>query len=164
MLRLIGGLSSCESGHVEVVRQPSKLCSLPALPCSASATRTAALQQRPAPSHVRSTLLQDGPCAFVFQNPDNQVVMPTAAAEVALGTGAQRLTNAEAIAVVRGALESVGMWEFAEVSTATLSGGQKQRLAIASALAQGPPKPKVRPPARQGPCHPTAAGRRKPAT
>lgn len=76
--------------------------------------------------------------------------MPTAAAEVALGTGTQRLSNTQVIAKVRGALESVGMWEFAEVSTATLSGGQKQRLAIASALAQGPPKPKVQSP---GPGH-----------
>lgn len=69
--------------------------------------------------------------------------MPTAAAEVALGTGTQRLSNEEVIAKVKGALECVGMWDFAEVSTATLSGGQKQRLAIASALAQGPPAPKV---------------------
>lgn len=91
-------------------------------------------------------LLQDGPCAFVFQNPDNQVVMPTTAAEVALGTGMQRLSNDAVVAKVKSALERVGMWEFAEVSTSTLSGGQKQRLAIASALAQGPPTPKARSP------------------
>eukprot|EP00892_Ulva_mutabilis_P000286 jgi/Ulvmu1/10258/UM060_0059.1 len=103
MLRLIGGLATCDSGQVEV----------------------------------------EGPCAFVFQNPDNQVVMPTTAAEVALGTGTQHLSNADVVAKVRSALERVGMWDFAEVSTSTLSGGQKQRLAIASALAQGPPAPKV---------------------
>jgi len=35
------------------------------------------------------------------------------------------------------------MWEFAEAATSTLSGGQKQRVAIAGALAQGPPAPRV---------------------
>lgn len=29
----------------------------------------------------------DAPCAFVFQNPDHQVVMPTVAADVAFGLG-----------------------------------------------------------------------------
>lgn len=88
--------------------------------------------------------LQDGPCAFVFQNPDHQVVMPTVAAEVALGTGQQGLSGAALVERVVSALRRMRMEEFAEVATATLSGGQKQRLAIATALAQGPPAPKVR--------------------
>jgi hypothetical protein len=87
--------------------------------------------------------MQQGPCAFVFQNPDNQIVMPTVASEVALGTGEQKLTNEEVSKRVFAVLEKVNMTEFAEVSTGTLSGGQKQRTAIAAALAQGPPTPQV---------------------
>jgi ABC-type thiamine transport system ATPase subunit len=87
--------------------------------------------------------VQAGPCAFVFQNPDNQIVMPTVASEVALGTGAQKLTNEEVCDRVYAALDKVNMTDFAEASTGTLSGGQKQRTAIAAALAQGPPAPQV---------------------
>jgi energy-coupling factor transport system ATP-binding protein len=94
-------------------------------------------------AHQQLLVVQEGPCAFVFQNPDNQVVMPTVAAEVALGTGREKLPNDVVVARVKDALKRVNLWDLAEVSTATLSGGQKQRLAIASALAQGPPSPKV---------------------
>jgi energy-coupling factor transporter ATP-binding protein EcfA2 len=87
--------------------------------------------------------MQEGPCAFVFQNPDNQIVMPTVASEVGLGTGEQKLTNEEVSKRVFAVLDKVNMAEFAEVSTGTLSGGQKQRTAIAAALAQGPPAPQV---------------------
>ena len=91
-----------------------------------------------------TALLQDGPCAFVFQNPDHQMVMPTVAAEVALGTGAAPLPRDKLHEIVEQCLRRVRLWDLAEASTATLSGGQKQRLAIAAALAQGPPAPKVR--------------------
>ena len=79
----------------------------------------------------------------MFQNPDNQIVMPTVASEVALGTGAQKLSNEDVSKRVFEVLGKVNMTEFAEVSTGTLSGGQKQRTAIAAALAQGPPTPQV---------------------
>jgi energy-coupling factor transporter ATP-binding protein EcfA2 len=87
--------------------------------------------------------VQAGPCAFVFQNPDNQIVMPTVASEVALGTSASPLSNDEVTERVHQALVQVNMQDFAEVATGTLSGGQKQRTAIAAALAQGPPAPQV---------------------
>lgn len=69
--------------------------------------------------------------------------MPTVAAEVALGTGTRPLGQHEVLGVVKRCLQQVRLWDVAEASTATLSGGQKQRLSIASALAQGPPAPKV---------------------
>lgn len=93
--------------------------------------------------HSHGDVRVDGPCAFVFQNPDHQVVMPTVASEVAFGTSHSALSQAELVPRVRSALEKLHMWQLAEASTSTLSGGQKQRLAIASALAQGPPAPRV---------------------
>ena len=51
--------------------------------------------------------VQEGPCAFVFQNPDNQVVMPTVASEVALGTGKQKLSQPDVQAIVQRCLEQV---------------------------------------------------------
>jgi hypothetical protein len=69
--------------------------------------------------------------------------MPTVAAEVALGTGARRVPAGELRAIVESCLMRVRMLDLAEASTGTLSGGQKQRLAIAAALAQGPPAPRV---------------------
>lgn len=82
----------------------------------------------------------DPPAAFVFQNPDHQVVMPTVGADVAFGLG--RLgRNAPAAAVsarVEAALATVGLAGSAARPVHTLSGGQKQRVAIAGALAQAP--------------------------
>ena len=89
-------------------------------------------------------MAQEGPCAFVFQNPDHQVVMPTVAAEVALGMSSEGLSQKELCSKVALFLRKVRLWDLAEASTSTLSGGQKQRLAIAAALAQGPPAPRVR--------------------
>lgn len=88
--------------------------------------------------------MQRGPCAFVFQNPDHQIVMPTVAAEVALGMSGEHVGQNELVAKVTEALAAVNLAEVAESATSTLSGGQKQRLAIASALVQGPPPPQVR--------------------
>ncbi|GAB4813390.1 hypothetical protein N2152v2_000436 [Parachlorella kessleri] len=78
------------------------------------------------------------PHAFVFQNPDHQVVMPTVEADVAFGLGRYKLDEAAVQAAVRHALEQVGLAGLAERPTSSLSGGQKQRVAIAGALAESP--------------------------
>lgn len=89
----------------------------------------------PLRSGVARTL---GPRAFVFQNPDHQVVLPTAGADVAFGLG--RLGLPEAVAARRAvaALARVGLAGLEMRPVHTLSGGQKQRVAVAGALAQGP--------------------------
>lgn len=83
--------------------------------------------------------------AYVFQNPDHQVVMPTAMADVAFALGANRgvdpdtglkLSAGEVEARVRTSLEAVGLGEVAGRPIYSLSGGQRQRVAIAGALAQ----------------------------
>ena len=82
----------------------------------------------------------DPPAAFVFQNPDHQVIMPTVGADVAFGLG--RLGPGAPAGGVAGrvaaALATVGLGSAAGRPVHTLSGGQKQRVAIAGALAQAP--------------------------
>lgn len=77
-----------------------------------------------------------GPKSFVFQNPDHQVVMPTAEADVAFGLGRLDLSEDEVRDRVMRSLEAVGMAEYFQRPVQTLSGGQKQRVAIAGALAE----------------------------
>ncbi|XP_024533584.1 ABC transporter I family member 10 isoform X3 [Selaginella moellendorffii] len=76
------------------------------------------------------------PKSFVFQNPDHQVVMPTAEADVAFGLGRLQLTQEEVRDRVWRSLKAVGMENYLQRPIQTLSGGQKQRVAIAGALAE----------------------------
>mmetsp|Transcript_23083 Transcript_23083/g.59170 ORF Transcript_23083/g.59170 Transcript_23083/m.59170 type:complete len:262 (+) Transcript_23083:158-943(+) len=85
------------------------------------------------------TLSVAQPMAFVFQNPDHQVIMPTVRADVAFGLGRYpNMPQHEVHAKVKKALEAVNLGEFADSPTRNLSGGQKQRVAIASALVDRP--------------------------
>ena len=77
--------------------------------------------------------------AFVFQNPDNQIVATTVADDVAFGPENIGLPPAEIEARVAQALEITGLTAMAEKAPHLLSGGEKQRLAIAGALAMGSP-------------------------
>lgn len=75
---------------------------------------------------------------FVFTDPDAQLVMPTAAEDVALSLrrvepDADRRT-ARALEVLAG----IGLGEHAGTPVHALSGGQKQLLALAGVLATGP--------------------------
>jgi energy-coupling factor transporter ATP-binding protein EcfA2 len=79
--------------------------------------------------------------AFVFQNPDHQVIMPTVGADVAFGLGRnQSLSDNDIRTRVEEALTLVNLTEpdAYERQVATLSGGQKQRVAIAGALVEKP--------------------------
>jgi energy-coupling factor transporter ATP-binding protein EcfA2 len=79
--------------------------------------------------------------AFVFQNPDHQVIMPTVGADVAFGLGRnQSLSDDDIHTRVEEALTLVNLTEpdAYERQVATLSGGQKQRVAIAGALVEKP--------------------------
>ena len=84
----------------------------------------------------RGKLYIVGPRSFVFQNPDHQVVMPTAEADVAFGLGHMELSDEEVKSRVYTSLQAVGMSEYGQRPVQTLSGGQKQRVAIAGALAE----------------------------
>jgi len=74
---------------------------------------------------------------FVFTDPDAQLVMPTAAEDVALSLR-RTVPAAERPAAVLAALELFGLAGHAQTPVHALSGGQKQLLALAGVLAVGP--------------------------
>lgn len=75
---------------------------------------------------------------LVFQDPDDQLFMPTVAQDVAFGPANFGVSGAELAARVRSALEIVSMTEHADRSPAHLSAGQRRRAALATVLACEP--------------------------
>ena len=75
---------------------------------------------------------------IVFQDPDDQLFMPTVGEDVAFGPRNLGLRGAELQARVDDALELVGMAEFAKRPPHHLSFGQRRRVAIATVLAMEP--------------------------
>ena len=75
---------------------------------------------------------------FVFTDPDNQIVMPTVAEDVAFSLRRSKLSRAEVTARVTAALERFELAGHADHPAHLLSGGQKQLLALASVLATEP--------------------------
>ncbi|MET0853905.1 MAG: ABC transporter ATP-binding protein, partial [Microterricola sp.] len=75
---------------------------------------------------------------FVFTNPDNQIVMPTVAEDVAFSLRRRGLSAAESAQRVAATLERFGLAGHADHAAHRLSGGQKQLLALASVLVTEP--------------------------
>jgi cobalt/nickel transport system ATP-binding protein len=75
---------------------------------------------------------------LVFQNPDDQLFMPTVAEDVAFGPLNQGLPEAEVELRVREALGAVRMADAAERAPHQLSMGERRRVAIATVLASRP--------------------------
>ncbi|WP_262700569.1 MULTISPECIES: energy-coupling factor ABC transporter ATP-binding protein [Streptomyces] len=75
---------------------------------------------------------------IVFQDPDDQLFMPSVREDVAFGPAASGLRGAELEERVRRALERVGMAEFADRPPHHLSFGQRRRVAVATVLAMEP--------------------------
>lgn len=82
--------------------------------------------------HIRRSV------GIVFQNPDDQLFMPTVEEDVAFGPLNMKLPREDVDARVRSSLEAVGCLDLAKRSPMQLSGGQKRRVAIASVLAMQP--------------------------
>ncbi|PXY25313.1 energy-coupling factor ABC transporter ATP-binding protein [Prauserella endophytica] len=74
----------------------------------------------------------------VFQDPDDQLFMPTVAEDVAFGPRNFGVPEADVPARVREALSAVGMEAHADRSPMHLSGGQRRRVALATVLACDP--------------------------
>ncbi|MDI2131369.1 energy-coupling factor ABC transporter ATP-binding protein [Yinghuangia seranimata] len=75
---------------------------------------------------------------IVFQDPDDQLFMPTVREDVAFGPANLGLRGAELDARVDEALEQVGMAGFADRPPHHLSFGQRRRVAVATVLAMRP--------------------------
>ena len=75
---------------------------------------------------------------IVFQDPDDQLFMPTVAEDVAFGPANLGLRGAELEARVKAALAAVGMEEHAGRPPHHLSFGQRRRVAVATVLAMAP--------------------------
>jgi biotin transport system ATP-binding protein len=75
---------------------------------------------------------------FVFQNPDNQIVLPTVEEDVAFGLKNLRLGPADISERVTAILRRYGLEDFRHHPAHQLSGGQKQLLALSSVLVMEP--------------------------
>jgi cobalt/nickel transport system ATP-binding protein len=75
---------------------------------------------------------------IVFQDPDDQLFMPTVREDVAFGPAAAGLKGPELEERVLVALRRVGMQDFAERPPHHLSFGQRRRVAVATVLAMEP--------------------------
>lgn len=75
---------------------------------------------------------------LVFQNPDDQLFMPTVEEDVAFGPRNMNLTEEEVNRRVDRALEAVGVSELRHQAPYRLSGGQKRSAAIATVLSMEP--------------------------
>lgn len=75
---------------------------------------------------------------IVFQDPDDQLFMPTVAEDVAFGPANLGLRGAELDERVDEALRAVGMAEHRERAPHHLSFGQRRRVAVATVLAMRP--------------------------
>lgn len=75
---------------------------------------------------------------FLFQTPDNQIVLPLVAEDVAFGLKRLRLGRAETAARVTAVLERLGIPHLANRRIHELSGGERQLVALAGILALRP--------------------------
>ncbi len=75
---------------------------------------------------------------MVFQNPDDQLFMPTVYEDVAFGLKSQKLPDAEVEARTLGMLREMGIEHLKDRPPYRLSGGEKRSAALATALAMRP--------------------------
>lgn len=93
---------------------------------------------------------------YLFQQPDDQLFMPTVEEDVAFGPANMGLDDAKIEQRVAEALAAVGAAELRHRAPGRLSGGEKKRVAIATVLAMEPsilvldePTASLDPPARR---------------
>ena len=75
---------------------------------------------------------------FLFADPDNQIIMPTVAEDIAFSLRRSGLTKDEIASRVDDSLTRFGLHAHADHPPHLLSGGQKQLLALAAVLIRGP--------------------------
>ncbi|MGO6881738.1 energy-coupling factor ABC transporter ATP-binding protein [Rhizobium ruizarguesonis] len=75
---------------------------------------------------------------FIFQSPQNQIILPIVKDDIAFGLKRRGLTKAEIEAKVEGVLARFGAEALADRRAHELSGGELQVAALCSVLATGP--------------------------
>lgn len=75
---------------------------------------------------------------FLFTDPDNQIIMPTVAEDIAFSLRRSGLSKSEIDRRVAASLDRFGLTGHADHPTHLLSGGQKQLLALAAVLIRQP--------------------------
>ncbi|GAB3912637.1 ABC transporter ATP-binding protein [Microlunatus endophyticus] len=75
---------------------------------------------------------------FVFQNPENQIVMPIVADDLRFGARNLGLARAETEARIAAVLAGLGLGRLADRESHSLSGGEKQLVALAAVLVMQP--------------------------
>lgn len=75
---------------------------------------------------------------FIFQNPQNQIILPILREDIALGLKSRKLPAATVDAAVLSILERFGIGNLAERRAHELSGGELQLAALASVLVTEP--------------------------
>jgi energy-coupling factor transporter ATP-binding protein EcfA2/sirohydrochlorin ferrochelatase len=75
---------------------------------------------------------------LVFQDPDDQILLPTVAADVGFAPASRGVTAEEVAARVAAALDVVGLTDAADRAPAHLSLGERRRVALAGVLAAHP--------------------------
>ena len=165
LLRLLCGLETPERGRFHIVPDrpgaPSPAspdAAGPAAPAAALApdappvhsAPTASTAPTPPPPAGRqtsppaTTRQLDGtrhrppPVGMMFQNPDDQIIFPTVAEELALGLQPQGLKKREALQQARSFLAERGLEGWADRAISTLSQGQRQHVCWLSLLLAGP--------------------------
>jgi len=111
LLLHLNGILNCDQGEITVLGLPVNDKNL---------------------SRVRSQV------GFVFQNPDNQLFMPTVFEDVAFGPINMGRSKEEVEFAVRRALDQVDMLDAMRRSSHHLSFGQKKRVTIATVLSMEP--------------------------
>ena len=75
---------------------------------------------------------------FVFQNPENQIVMPVVADDLAFGCRNLGLSRTDTKVRIATVLDELGLTHLADRESHTLSGGEKQLVALAAVLVMEP--------------------------
>ncbi|CAN7193949.1 energy-coupling factor ABC transporter ATP-binding protein [Neorhizobium sp. LjRoot104] len=79
-----------------------------------------------------------GQAGFIFQNPQNQIILPILKEDIALGLKSRKLSKAETEAAVGAMLARFGIAHLGERRAHELSGGELQLAALASVLVTHP--------------------------
>jgi biotin transport system ATP-binding protein len=80
-----------------------------------------------------------GQTGFIFQNPQNQIILPILREDIALGLQGRKLAKQEIREAVDQVLARFGILHLAERRAHELSGGELQLAALASVLVTEPP-------------------------